>query len=53
MAVTEAKFDEMNMDERTLPLLCDPETHDALQLDAGVLLSPKSGLQYLQYPQLF
>jgi hypothetical protein len=31
------------MDELTLPLLCDPVTHDALQLDAGALLNPKSG----------
>src|SRR5262245_17750825 len=34
------------MDECSLPFLCDPETHDALELDAGVLLNPKSGRRY-------
>lgn len=34
------------MNETTLPLLCDPETHDSLQLDAGALLNPKSGRRY-------
>jgi hypothetical protein len=27
------------MDDRTLPLLCDPDTHESLQLDAGGLLT--------------
>ncbi len=35
------------MDERILPLLCDPETHDSLQWDPGALLNPKSGKRYL------
>jgi uncharacterized protein YbaR (Trm112 family) len=34
------------MDKRTLALLCDPETHDALELDADVLLNTKSGRRY-------
>jgi len=34
------------MDERPLPLLSDPETHDSLQPDAGALLNPKSGRRY-------
>jgi hypothetical protein len=34
------------MNESTLPLLCDPETHDSLQLNVGVLLNPKSGRRY-------
>ena len=34
------------MDERTVPLLCDPETHDSLQLDRGALLNPSSGSRY-------
>jgi ubiquinone/menaquinone biosynthesis C-methylase UbiE/uncharacterized protein YbaR (Trm112 family) len=34
------------MDERTLPLLGDPETYDALELNAGALLNPKSGRRY-------
>jgi hypothetical protein len=31
------------MNESTLPLLCDPETHETLQFEAGVLLNPQSG----------
>lgn len=34
------------MDERALPLLCDPETHDSLQLDASALFNQKSGRRY-------
>lgn len=34
------------MYESTLPLLCDPETHESLELDAGVLLNPASGRRY-------
>lgn len=34
------------MDDRNLPLLCDPETHESLQLDADGLLNPKSGRHY-------
>lgn len=34
------------MYESTLPLLCDPETHESLELDAGVLLNPESGRRY-------
>ena len=34
------------MDERALPLLCDPETHDALELSASTLHNPKSGRRY-------
>jgi len=35
------------MDERSLLLLCDPETYGALELNAGALLNPKSGKRYL------
>jgi ubiquinone/menaquinone biosynthesis C-methylase UbiE/uncharacterized protein YbaR (Trm112 family) len=34
------------MNDSTLSLLCDPETHDSLQLDTGALLNPKSGRRY-------
>jgi len=34
------------MDERTLTLLCDPETHEDLRPDAGALLNPQSGRRY-------
>ncbi len=34
------------MSEHTLPLLCDPETHDSFELGVGVLLNPKSGRRY-------
>jgi ubiquinone/menaquinone biosynthesis C-methylase UbiE/uncharacterized protein YbaR (Trm112 family) len=34
------------MDERTVPLLCDPETHTPLELGTDVLLNPKSGRRY-------
>jgi len=34
------------MIERTLPLLCDPETHDALEPPNESLLNPKSGKSY-------
>lgn len=34
------------MEERILPLLCDPDTHDALALDTGGLLNSKSGRRY-------
>jgi ubiquinone/menaquinone biosynthesis C-methylase UbiE/uncharacterized protein YbaR (Trm112 family) len=34
------------MEERILPLLCDPDTHDALELDTGALLNSKSGRRY-------
>ena len=40
------------MDERTLPLLCDPETHDALELQEGMLLNPKSGRRDPRLEQL-
>ena len=46
MAVTEANPGEVNMDESTHPLLCDPETHDSLPPDASALLNPKSGMRY-------
>jgi ubiquinone/menaquinone biosynthesis C-methylase UbiE len=34
------------MDEHIVPLLCDPESHAALELDKGMLLDPKSGRRY-------
>lgn len=34
------------MNESTLSLLCDPETHDALELNSGVLLNQRSGRRY-------
>lgn len=34
------------MDERTLSLMCDPETRDSLELDTGALLNPKSGRRH-------
>jgi len=34
------------MKETVLPLLCDPETRDSLELDANTLLNPKSGRRY-------
>jgi uncharacterized protein YbaR (Trm112 family) len=34
------------MNESILPLLCDPETRDGLELDAGALLNRKSGRRY-------
>jgi hypothetical protein len=41
------------MDERILPLLCDPDTHDALELDTGALLNSKSGRRYPIIPIFF
>ena len=37
---------DVTTDERILPLLCDPDTHDALELDTGALLNSKSGRRY-------
>ena len=34
------------MDERILPLLCDPETHARLRLEANELVNPESGRLY-------
>lgn len=34
------------MDPQILPLLCDPESHDALELGDSYLLNPKSGRRY-------
>ena len=34
------------MNERSLPLLCDPETHEALELEAQALVNPRSGRRY-------
>lgn len=34
------------MNERSLPLLCDPETHEALELEGQALVNPRSGRRY-------
>jgi hypothetical protein len=41
------------MDERILPLLCDRDTHDALELDTGALLNSKSGRRHPIIPIFF
>lgn len=37
---------DFTVDERTLPLLCDPDTRDALELQGDSLLNPKTGKRY-------
>jgi ubiquinone/menaquinone biosynthesis C-methylase UbiE len=37
---------ESAVDEKTLSLLCDPDTHDTLELSGDSLLNPKTGKRY-------
>lgn len=34
------------MNERILPILCDPETHENLEIAAGCLVNPRSGRRF-------